>query len=270
VAAAATALVAADLLVFPLGSSAADEGNEAYAALASAPAGRVLELPLFEPGIHFGSAYDFYGLQARRERPGGYSTLAPQAAFDFFFLRNRLSCGVWLPGDEQELQDLGVEHVAFHRGLYEQAGLPGAWFGWGGLLDHGFGPVARDGEVTLLSRGGAAELAPPVPEPPRGGPVFCEGWEERTMREREGPLWVFGAGRLLLEVAAPAETRASLWLNGERVDDATVAGAATLAGDLRGGWNAVVLEVPSLLDAEPPQGLTLTGLTRATFAIDEP
>ena len=91
-------LVAADLLVFPLGSSSADQENDAYAALRSEPDGRLLELPLFEPGIHYGSVYDYYQLQAPRERPGGYSTLVPREAFDFYFLRNRLSCGVWLPG----------------------------------------------------------------------------------------------------------------------------------------------------------------------------
>ena len=98
-----SSLVAADLLVFPLDAAAADPGNAAYAALRDEPEGRVLELPLFEPGIHYGSVYDYYQLQAPRERPGGYSTLVPQPAFDFYFLRNRLSCGVWLPGDEETL-----------------------------------------------------------------------------------------------------------------------------------------------------------------------
>ena len=63
----------------------------------------------------------------------GYSTLAPQPAFDFFFLRNRLSCGVWLPGDESALLLNGIDLVAFHRGMYEQGEVPGAWFGWRGL-----------------------------------------------------------------------------------------------------------------------------------------
>ena len=106
-AAALLALVAADLLVFPLGAAADDPGNKAYAALRDEPAGRVLELPLFEPGIHYGSVYDYYQLQAARERPGGYSTLVPRAPYDFYFLRNRLSCGVWLPGDELTLRDIG-------------------------------------------------------------------------------------------------------------------------------------------------------------------
>jgi hypothetical protein len=256
-AAALLALVAADLLVVPLGASTADRDNQAYAALEQEPAGRVLELPLFEPGIHFGSAYDAYQLQAPRERPGGYSTLVPQPAFDFFFQRNRLSCGVWLPGDEQVLRELGVEYVTFHLGLYRQGDVPGAWFGWQGLLDHGFEPIARGGEVTLLGRGnGRAEA--PVPEPSRAEPSLCEGWRGRTMRERQGLLWLYGSGAVRLEVSALAETPAALWVDGARVDETLVSGLATLEGELDGErWHALVLEVPQLLDAEPPQGLVL-------------
>ena len=259
-AAALLALVAADLLVFPLGASAADRDNRAYTALENEPEGRVLELPLFEPGIHYGSAYDAYGLQAPRERPGGYSTLVPQPVFDFFFQRNRLSCGVWLPGDEQILRELDVEFVTFHLALYRQGDVPGAWFGWHGLLDHGFEPIARGGEVTLLGRGdGRAEA--PVPEPSRAEPLFCEGWRGRTMRERQGPLWLHGSGVVQLQVSASAETPATLWIDGRRVDETRVSGTTTLEGELDGErWHALVLEVPRLLDAEPPEGLTLDAI----------
>ena len=255
-AAALLALVAADLLVLPLGASAADRDNRAYAAVRAEPEGRVLELPLFEPGIHYGSAYDAYQLQAPRERPGGYSTLVPQPAFDFFFQRNRLSCGVWLPGDEEVLRELGIEYVTFHLGLYRQGDVPGAWFGWRELLEHGFDPVARGGEVTLLARGDGAADRAPVPEPSRATPFLCEGWRGRTMRERQGPLWLYGAGPVRLDVSAVAETPAALWVDGARL--------ATLEGELDGeGWHALVLEVPRLLDADPPQGLTLTAATLA-------
>ena len=263
-AAALLALVAADLLVLPLGASAADRDNRAYAAVRAEPEGRVLELPLFEPGIHYGSAYDAYQLQAPRERPGGYSTLVPQPAFDFFFQRNRLSCGVWLPGDEEVLRELGIEYVTFHLGLYRQGDVPGAWFGWRELLEHGFDPVARGGEVTLLARGDGAADRAPVPEPSRATPFLCEGWRGRTMRERQGPLWLYGAGPVRLDVSAVAETPAALWVDGARVDETLVSGLATLEGELDGeGWHALVLEVPRLLDADPPQGLTLTAATLA-------
>ena len=254
-------LVAADLLVFPLGSSSADQENEAYAALRSEPDGRLFELPLFEPGIHYGSVYDSYQLQAARERPGGYSTLVPREAFDFYFLRNRLSCGVWLPGDEETLEEIDVRHVTFHAGMYEQGRVPGAWFGWQGLVEHAFSPVARGGRVTLFSRAGRAGLTAPVPEPPRGRPLFCEGWAGRVMDERQAPFWMHGAGTLRLEVSAPDPTPATFWVDGEVVDRAQVAGRATFEAELAGaGWHAVVLEVPRLLDTAPPRGLELESL----------
>ncbi len=256
--AALIALVAADLLVFPLAPSSADPDNAAYAALRSEPAGRVLELPLFEPGIHFGSVYDSFQLQAARERPGGYSTLVPQPAFDFYFLRNRLSCGVWLPSDELALDAMEIRYLMFHVGMYRQGFVPGAWFGWRELAEHGFSPVARGGQVTLLSRDGDADLGNPVPEPPRSAPVFCEGWRGRVMDERQAPFWLHGSGTLRLEVSAIEQTRAILWVDGEEADSQLVDGTAVLAGELVGeGWHALVLQVPELLAFEPPQGLEL-------------
>jgi hypothetical protein len=255
------ALVAADLLVLPLGASAVDRDNRAYAALREQPAGRVLELPLFEPGIHYGSAYDAYQLQTPRERPGGYSTLVPQPAFDFYFQHTRLSCGIWLPGDEETLAELGAQYVAFHLGLYRQGGVPGAWFGWQALADHGFAPIARGGEVIVLGRGDGTADEAPVPEPSRAEPFLCEGWRGRTMRERQGLLWLHGSGPVRLEVSARADTPAALWVDGALVDETHVAGTATLEGELEGErWHAVVLEVPRLLDTEPPEGLVLEAI----------
>jgi hypothetical protein len=263
-AAAATAavlvLVAADLLVFPLDATVADPGNRAYAALRDEPEGRVLELPLVEPGVHFGSVYDYYQLQAPRERPGGYSTLVPQPAFDFYFLRNRISCGVWLPGDEEEFDGLGIRFVTFHEGVYAQAEVPGAWFGWRELVARGYAPLASGGVITLLGRG-ISSAEPPVPEPPRADPLYCEGWKGRTMKERQAPFWLYGSGAVQLEVSAPAPTPAVLWVDGVRVDRATVSREATLNAELEGeGWHALVLEVPRLLDTTPPQGLRLERL----------
>ena len=107
VAAVLLALVAADLLVFPLRGSEADPDNAAYAALADSGPGRVLELPVFQRGKgQFGSVYQYYTQQAPRERPTGYA-LAPEEAFEFTERFNRLDCGAWLPGDREELERLG-------------------------------------------------------------------------------------------------------------------------------------------------------------------
>ena len=253
-------LVAADLLVFPLDATDADPGNQAYAALRDEPRGRILELPLIEPGVHYGSVYDYYQLQAPRERPGGYSTLVPQPAFDFYFLRNRLSCGVWLPGDEEELDALGIRFVTFHEGVYAQAEVPGAWFGWRELVARGYAPIERDGAITLLGRGDG-QADPPVPEPPRAEPFYCEGWRGRTMKERQAPIWLYGSGAVQLEVSTPAPTPAVLWVDGVRVDRTLVEDEAVLNAELEGdGWHALVLEVPRLLETTPPQGLRLERL----------
>jgi hypothetical protein len=253
--------VALDLAVLPLGRSSADPGNAAYGALADSSHGRRLELPIFEPGVHYGSVYDYYELQARRERPNGYSTLAPEKAFSFADRYDRLSCGVWLPGDRERLEALGVVHVLHHRGLYEQARVPGAWFAWRGLEEAGYRAAGRGGAVTLFLPGPGARTPAPMQEPPRDRPVFCEGWRGRTMSELQAPLWVYGAGRLTLGFAAPGRTSARV-----RVDDGPVRrfavagrGGATFSLD-RPGWHSVVVNLPRLFPGNPPRGLRLVEL----------
>src|SRR6185436_19060478 len=118
VAAGLLVLVALDLGTQPVSATAADPDNEAYAGLEP---GRILDLPLFDPGIHYGSVYDYYELQTQRERPQGYNTLAPRSAYSFAFTYDGISCGVWLPGDEATLERLRVTNVLLHAGVYEQA-----------------------------------------------------------------------------------------------------------------------------------------------------
>jgi hypothetical protein len=199
-------LVVLDLAVQPLSATADHPDNGAYRALAAAPPGRVLELPVFQPGQHYASVFDYYQLQEAREQPGGYSTIAPQAAFDFAFTHNRLSCGVWLPGDGTELERLGITRVLFHRGLYTQAHRRGAWFAWRALQEAGFGPVETGGAVTLFAPG--AEGGPaPVSEPPRSRPVFCTGWRGRTMLGRQATIWVYGSGSVSVRFSGNASVR---------------------------------------------------------------
>ncbi|MDX6482505.1 MAG: hypothetical protein QOE95_276, partial [Gaiellaceae bacterium] len=89
----ALALVGADLHARLYGASEPDESNAAYAALGGAAPGRLLELPIFLPDIHYGSVYQYYDIQVRRERPLGYSTLAPVAADDLARRLLPLNCG---------------------------------------------------------------------------------------------------------------------------------------------------------------------------------
>jgi hypothetical protein len=149
VAVAALVVVAVDLRVPVFGAVAADTGNAAYAAIGGD--GRLLELPVFRPDIHFGSAYLAYARESPRERPQGYSTLAPPAADRLARELRGLSCGRGsIP------PSLDVRFVTVHRGLYEQSGFFGA-----GCADRaeralradGWRLLARDGPIASFARG---------------------------------------------------------------------------------------------------------------------
>jgi hypothetical protein len=237
-------LVALDLLAQPLVSSAADPDNGAYRALADMPPGRVLQLPLFGPGQHYASTYDYYQLQEAREHPSGYSTLAPERVEDFYFDFNRLSCGVWLPGDAAALERLGVTAVTLHQGLYGQAHRRGSWFAWKGLLGADWGPLATDGAVTLFRPAAtAAQEGPPIPEPPRGSPVLCTGWRGRTALTRQTTLWVHGGGSLDIDVRVSDAEQIALLVDGKLAGRRVFATSGVLRADLGDpGWHALLLE----------------------------
>lgn len=153
------ALVAV-LLVFDLhvkvySALPADEGNEAYAALRSRPPGRLLELPVFLPGRHFGSVYLYYDTQAARERPEGYSTLAPEPADRTARRLRPLNCGDWSV-HARAVQRLGVHYVAVHTGLYEgdvpveRTCAPGAIRALG---RHGFHRIGSSTKIQMFELG---------------------------------------------------------------------------------------------------------------------
>ena len=179
-------LLAADLRVSVYEAAAAEPGRQAYAGL-TAP-GRLLELPVLHPSVQLGSVYLWYDQVAQRERPGGYSTIAPQSAARLSLRLAELNCGDWRPGDDALLRRLRVRYVAFHRGLAGETG----WFAWRELLNHGFGQVARDDGVTMLERGHSGGSSP-VAEPARRV-VFCAGWNGGSPRYRHAAFWVKRAG----------------------------------------------------------------------------
>lgn len=114
--AAALVAVALDLRVSVFASVDPDRPSAVYAAMDGG--GRLLELPVFRPDLHYGSAYLAYARQSPRERPQGYSTTAPPAADRLARDLRPLSCGrATVPGA------LGVRYVAVHRGLYRQSGF---------------------------------------------------------------------------------------------------------------------------------------------------
>lgn len=251
VAAALLALVAADLLVFPLRSSDADPDNPAYAALARSGPGRVLELPIFQRGTaQFGSVYQYYTQQAPRERPTGYA-LAPERVFEFTERYNRLDCGAWLEEDRAELERIGIRSIVWHGGLYEQSETPGAAFAWEGLRREGFGAVAGRPPVVLFEPGRDSG-PPPFPEPDRAKPLLCDAWVEGELELDEGALWLYGSGRAELELEAPAPTMVSVFADGHALEPELVGDRATISVELpTQGWHAFVVR------AAP--GLKLTG-----------
>jgi hypothetical protein len=149
VAATAAVALAADVHVPVFGAVAPDAPSAAYAALRGD--GRLLELPVFRPDIHFGSVYLGYARQSPRERPQGYSTTAPRAADRLARELRGLSCG---RGDVPA--DLGVRYVVLHRGLFAQSRFFGA-----GCADAAERALSSSGWVLLARDGPIASYAAP-------------------------------------------------------------------------------------------------------------
>jgi hypothetical protein len=148
VAAVVVGVLALDLRVPVFGAVAADEPNAAYAAIRGK--GRLLELPVFPPDVHFGSVYVGYARQSPRERPQGYSTIAQPAAARLARELRGLSCG------RGEIPPrLEIRFVAVHRGLYEQSGFFGpdcAVRAEQTLRATGWRLLARDGAIASYGR----------------------------------------------------------------------------------------------------------------------
>jgi hypothetical protein len=114
-----------DLHVGVFERAASDEGNRAYAALRSAPPGRVLEIPVFLPDRQEASVYLYSTMQVRREHPSGYSTLAPREADRELRRLQQAPC--------TGLEALGVRYLALHAAGPTCGGRP----------------LARDGAVAV-------------------------------------------------------------------------------------------------------------------------
>jgi hypothetical protein len=141
-------VLAVDLRVPVFGAVAADRPSDAYAAMRGP--GRLLELPVFRPDVHFGSAYLGYARQSPRERPQGYSTIAPRMATRVARELRGLSCG---RGEVPPA--LGIRYVTVHRGLYAQSRFfaPSCpQRAEAALRAAGWRLVARDGPVATFER----------------------------------------------------------------------------------------------------------------------
>jgi hypothetical protein len=238
-AAVAVVAIAVDLHVHVYDAAAADKGNHAYAALRSQPPGRLLELPVFHPAVQLGSVYSYYDQEARRERPGGYSTIAPEDAARLALRLEPLNCGDWRAGTETLLRRLGVRYVAFHAGLY--AGTGRGWFAWQGLVEHGFGDLARDGAVTMFAPGQPRGPAK-VPEP-RRPLVFCQGWNGGSPAHRHTAFWARGS-RLQVVLTTREPDRITFSVGGRPVRSVRVTGPNRIGVPLgAGGWHLVGVDI---------------------------
>jgi hypothetical protein len=253
VAAVAVVVVLVDLHAHVYEKSAAGDPG----AVVPAADGRLLELPVFDPDVHFGSVYLWYDTAAHRERPGGYSTTAPKAAKRTADRIHQLNCGDWSEGTADRLANLEVGAITLHRGLYARnPAVPSTeWFAWRSLLAHGWTVQKTAGPVWLFERRRIG-LLPTLPEPPRKAPAFCQGWyadtsSGRYMSEVHAPFWVYGSGRLRLRFArSPLPRRIA------------VDGHPGLQlGKL--DWHLVTVDVPRLVRVEGQKrrvGLKLVGL----------
>jgi hypothetical protein len=127
-------------------------------------------------------------------------------------------------------------------------------------MDRGWRPVASGGAVTLLSRqGGAGNASASVAEPDRDRPYFCSGWDR--LRRTFGPyasLWVFGIGRLTLDLRSTRATPIVLWVDGRREHGASVNGRARIEVDLaEQRWHSVLFELPGRFEVGSPPGVQL-------------
>ena len=231
------ALLFVDLHARVYGKSAP---GDAGGAVPSA-SGRLLELPVFDPGVHYGSVYLWYDTAAERQRPGGYSTTAPRPAKNVADRLQRLNCGDWSGDMAGELERLGVRSVALHRGLYvRNPAVPSSgWFAARGLLAHGWKVQRTAGPVWLFERGGIG-IAPTRVEPSHSRPIFCQGWfggtgSGRYMSETHAPFWIYGSGKLRLEFA-PSALRPRVRIDGR-------SGFALKSE----GWHLVTVDVDRLV-----------------------
>jgi hypothetical protein len=250
----AIAVLLVDLHARVYGKSAPGDPNGA----APLTAGRLLELPVFDPGVHYGSVYLWYDTAAQRQRPAGYSTTAPKQAKALADRLQRLNCGDWSGGMSAELDRLGVRSIALHRGLYiRNPAVPSSgWFAARGLLTHGWTVQRTAGPVWVFQPDRIGFL-PKRTEPVHTRPIFCQGWyadtsSGRYMSETHAPFWIYGAGRLTLRFA-PSSLPRHVTVDGRR-------GVVAAKRD----WHLVTVDVPRLVETPGGKrrvGLRLTSVT---------
>jgi hypothetical protein len=209
-------------------------------------AGRVLELPVFDPGIHYGSVYLWYDTRAPRQRPGGYSTTAPKSAKAVARRLERLNCGDWSGDTAGYLRRLGITTIELHNGLFlRNSAVPDrAYFARRGLALHRWARTRSREVLETFERRATGALTQLGREPSRANPVFCQGWygdvgSGRFMSEEHAPFWVYGGGNVTLRFApSPLPRRFT-------ADGRLQPGPRLDLG--KPGWHVVTVDVPRLV-----------------------
>ena len=244
-----------DLHVRAFHGSAADSTNAAYAAVKRAPTGRLVEVPVFTPDVHYGSVYLYYEQRVLRERPLGYSTTAPVKADVVARHFQPLNCGDWTTGVAGRLRILRVSAITLHRGVFtENPVVPDtAALAWQGLVAHGWRPVATDGPVTTFVRG-PSTAPPPFPDPPHTDAVFCNGWFPpdqvgHQMSSRHASLLVHGSGILRLFMQSPQPEHVRISVDGRFHSELTVDALRQKNVGLSGDrWHLLTFDSGSLFE----------------------
>ena len=107
-------LLFVDLPLRLFDETAADPHNRVYGAIRAEPPGRMLEIPVYEPGNQNASTYLYYVMQAPREHPSGYTTTAPIAADATLRALQKQPC--------RYLDSLGVRYIVTHYGRRNPCG----------------------------------------------------------------------------------------------------------------------------------------------------
>ena len=257
VAALAVALLLVDLHARVYGKSGPGERPRTRAA------GRVVELPVFDPDVHYGSIYLWYDTLEPRQRPGGYSTTAPKRAKAVARRLERLNCGDWSGGTEAYLRRIGITTIDLHLGLFVgNSAVPDrAYFAWLGLEAHGWAISDVGESLWTFERGRESLPAAVRPTPRRDRPVFCQGWygdtgSGRFMSEEHAPFWIYGAGHVRLRFApSPLPPQFT-------VDERRQRGPRLRLG--KRGWHVVTVEVPHLVAGPDGKRVGLRLLAVAT------
>ena len=251
----AVVLLLADLRVTTFEATAADQGNDAYAALRNGPPGRVLEVPVFRPGIHYGGVYLYYATQVTAAAAAGLLDARARGG-----RRAREGAG----GGQLRRLDRPAGRAARSPRRHERRLPRGAVPRQPGSAGHGRLRMGGARAPRLPATGGRraghaagtarrrAAASVPVDYPPRDVAQFCDGWrpndgEGRVTSARHASLWAYNAGgadlRLFLRRdAGPADLRHRRRSAGARRSGVEPQRNTLPLGDE--GWHLVTLDGP--------------------------